>query len=58
MKRKCSRCKVMLKYDRVQNYVFESTDKPGTYWNMDLCFDCRDKILNFIEGDGDFETED
>jgi len=49
MERKCSRCEKMYKFDKVCSYSFSSDIEAHTFWNMDLCFTCRDEILKFID---------
>jgi len=47
MKRKCTICKEFKK--DVKNYVFEDRPMEHTYWNMDMCINCRDEIYGMID---------
>lgn len=46
MKRVCRACKAPR--EDVVAYTIKSVEKSHTYWDIDLCIDCRDKALDFI----------
>lgn len=41
------RCDVFNK--EVTGYIFKSTENHYTWLSIDLCFDCRDKVFNFMK---------